>query len=68
MSARRLSNKTAREVAARIMAADPDAVIEVNGRGHLKVTGPAGFAIIPAKPKSHAVTKLRLARYAGISI
>ena len=68
MSTRRLPNKTAREIAARIMRAEPTATIEINGMGHMKVTGPAGFAVIPAKPKSHAVTRLRLAKYAGISI
>jgi hypothetical protein len=41
-------------------------VIEFNGLGHLKVTGPAGTAVIPGKPKFPAKSRVRLARYAGI--
>jgi hypothetical protein len=41
-------------------------VIEFNGLGHLKVTGPAGTAVLPGKPKLHAKSRVRLARYAGI--
>ena len=54
MASRRFRHKDARELAAQIMAADPDAVIEINGQGHLKVTGPDGFAVIP----SHAQARV----------
>lgn len=66
MSQRRFQNKQAKELADRIRSACPSAVIEFNGLGHLKVTGPAGTAVIPGKPKFPAKSRVRLARYAGI--
>jgi hypothetical protein len=66
MSQRRFQNKQAKELADRIRSACPSAVIEFNGLGHLKVTGPAGTAVLPGKPKLHAKSRVRLARYAGI--
>lgn len=68
MSQRRYQNKAARELVARILRADPSAVIKINNVGHLEVTGPGGTAVVPGKPKFPAKSRVRLARFAGIFI
>lgn len=68
MSGRRLQNKNAKDLVAQILRAYPDAVIEINSLGHLKVTGPGGTAIMPGKPKLPAKSRVRLAKFAGIFI
>jgi hypothetical protein len=68
----RFRAKEARQMAEKIMAAEPTATIELTERGHLKVTGPGGTAIIPSKPgdnsRNTSLSKRKLARYAGIHL
>jgi hypothetical protein len=64
--------KETKQLIDRIMAACPGAAISATTRGHLKVTGPYGTAIIPPKPGNNPLAsgeaKSKLARYAGIHL
>jgi hypothetical protein len=72
MTSQRWRSKEAKEITGRIRAACPDAEITVTAKGHLKVTGPGGTAILPSKPSNEPGTfggmRTKLARYAGIHI
>ena len=66
---RRFRTKEARELAAQVTEAG--GTVELNGQGHLVVTGPLGRAVVGSDykaPASHDVARNKIAKYAGIII
>lgn len=66
---RRYRTKEARELADEVTAAG--GTVEINGEGHLRVTGPLGTAVVGSKlsgPTAHDTARNKLARYAGITV
>lgn len=66
---RRYRTKEAREIADEVIAAGGS--IELTAIGHLKVTGPAGTAIVQSEltgPGAYKMVTRTIARYAGLRI
>ena len=66
---RRFRTKEGRELAAQVVRAG--GTVEINGQGHLVVTGPLGQAVVGSaysSAASHDRARTTIAKYAGIVI